>query len=84
MQEEVSASRPRETEQEGADDPDNLLFPDDSEKDRIVEYSPQERFYRFNEEIGFGSYKSVYRGHDSDTGREIAWNVIKLMRLPPQ
>jgi len=47
MIEEVTG-KVRETEQEGADDPDNLLFPDDSEKDRIVEYSPQERFYRFN------------------------------------
>lgn len=47
------------------DEADNLIFPDESERDKIMEYSPHERFYRFNDEIGFGSYKSVYRGHDS-------------------
>lgn len=78
-----SEIRKGEGEQEGCDDPDGIVFPDDNEKDRIEEFSPTERFYRFNDEIGSGAYKTVYRGHDSDTGREIAWNVIKLENLPP-
>jgi WNK lysine deficient protein kinase len=46
-----------------------------------VEHSPKGRFIRFNELIGSGAYKLVYRGYDNDTGREIAWVVIKLSRL---
>ncbi len=38
----------KESEQEGCDDPDSVIFPEDNEKNRIMEYSPQERFYRFN------------------------------------
>jgi len=33
---------------------------------------------QFNEELGFGAYKTVYKGYDNDSGCEIAWNVIKL------
>lgn len=50
----------------------------EEQKDRIVEESPKGRFLRFNEELGFGAYKTVYKGYDSDSGCEIAWNVIKL------
>jgi WNK lysine deficient protein kinase len=52
-------------------------------KEKIVERSPKQRFIRvrpiqFNEELGNGAYKRVYRGYDSHTGCEIAWNVIKV------
>ena len=33
---------------------------------------------KFNEELGFGAYKIVYRAYDNDSGCEVAWNVIKL------
>jgi hypothetical protein len=55
---------------------------DESSGYSIVETSPKGRFKRFNEELGSGAYKSVYRGLDDDTGREIAWNVIKISKLP--
>jgi len=29
-------------------------------------------FLQFNEELGFGSYKTVYKGYDNDSGCEIA------------
>ena len=29
-----------------------------------------------------GAYKTVYRGVDHDTGREVAWSIISLGRLP--
>mmetsp|Transcript_33479 Transcript_33479/g.58657 ORF Transcript_33479/g.58657 Transcript_33479/m.58657 type:complete len:566 (-) Transcript_33479:74-1771(-) len=51
-------------------------------KDDIVEKSPKLRFIRFNEELGNGAYKRVYRGYDSHTGCEIAWNVIKVNGMP--
>lgn len=56
-------------------------------KDDIVEKSPKQRFMRvnskqFNEELGNGAYKRVYRGYDSHTGCEVAWNVIKVNGMP--
>lgn len=50
----------------------------------VVEISPKGRFKRFGEELGRGAYKIVYKGVDNETGREIAWNVINLNRLPKQ
>jgi len=32
--------------------------------------------------LGRGAYKNVYRGLDCDTGREVAWGVIELSKLP--
>lgn len=50
----------------------------------MVEASPKGRFNRFNEELGRGAFKIVYKGIDHETGREIAWNVINLRSLPKQ
>lgn len=43
----------------------------------IVETSPKGRFSRFDDEIGSGAYKSVFRAVDNDTGCEVAWNIVK-------
>ena len=50
----------------------------------MIETSPKGRFNRFNEELGRGAFKIVYKGIDHETGREIAWNVINLRSLPKQ
>lgn len=47
-----------------------------------MEVSPKGRFKRFEEELGSGAYKTVFKAIDQDTGREVAWNVIKLRPLP--
>ena len=52
----------------------------------IVEVSPKGRFYRvffikFNEELGCGAFKIVYRGFDNDQGCDVAWNSINLKYL---
>jgi len=44
--------------------------------------SPTGRFKRFSEELGRGAYKTVYRGIDHDTGREVAWSLINISNLP--
>jgi len=48
----------------------------------VVEVSPKGRFKRYAEELGRGAYKIVYKGVDHETGREVAWNVINLTKLP--
>ena len=48
----------------------------------VVEYSPKCRFARFNTKLGAGSFKTVFLAFDSDTGREVAWNVVSFSHLP--
>ncbi|OMJ75746.1 hypothetical protein SteCoe_25049 [Stentor coeruleus] len=56
------------------------------QKSEIVEVSPKGRFYRviftkFNDELGCGAFKVVFRGFDNDQGCEIAWNIINLKNM---
>mmetsp|Transcript_20462 Transcript_20462/g.17822 ORF Transcript_20462/g.17822 Transcript_20462/m.17822 type:complete len:162 (+) Transcript_20462:51-536(+) len=82
-EEEYRSSKPElEEDYEGEFDHSNDFDDKDSEKNKIVEQSPRGRFIRFNEELGSGAYKTVFKGYDNETGCEIAWNVIKLQRLP--
>jgi WNK lysine deficient protein kinase len=50
-------------------------------KTDIVDRSPKGRFIRFNDILGAGAYKNVYRGYDNESGCEIAWSNIKLGNL---
>jgi WNK lysine deficient protein kinase len=49
---------------------------DIQENEKFVEKSPSGRYLRFNEILGEGSSKIVYKGIDGDLMREIAWNSI--------
>nr|CAH0110095.1 unnamed protein product [Daphnia galeata] len=42
-------------------------------EEQAVATSPDERFLKFEEEIGRGSFKTVYRGLDTQTGVSVAW-----------
>jgi len=46
----------------------------------VEERSPLKRFIRFNQKLGSGALKTVYLGCDTDTGREVAWNVVSIKR----
>lgn len=75
-----------EENEEDEDEEDDEDLEDDQAYDatNVLEISPKGRFKRFTEELGRGAYKIVYKGVDNETGREIAWNVINLKRLPKQ
>ncbi|KAK4266345.1 hypothetical protein QN277_027285 [Acacia crassicarpa] len=49
--------------------------PEDSE---FVEVDPTGRYGRYNEILGKGASKTVYRAFDEYEGREVAWNQVKL------
>ncbi|KAL2902189.1 putative serine/threonine-protein kinase WNK4 [Bienertia sinuspersici] len=51
---------------------------DDIEELEIVEADPTGRYIRYNEILGEGSNKTVYKGFDEVNGLEIAWSKIKL------
>lgn len=62
--------------------PDGTLDDDDDEE-KAVGVSPDGRFLKFEEEIGRGSFKTVYRGLDTQTGVAVAWCElqVRLYRL---
>lgn len=43
------------------------------DEERPVDASPTGRFLKFNVEIGRGSFKTVFRGLDTETGVYVAW-----------
>lgn len=49
---------------------------------KIIEKSPNERYIRFEELIGSGSTKKVYKGYDTQIGIEVAWNIIDVSSIP--
>jgi len=48
----------------------------------ICESSPQARYVRFDEVLGKGAYKTVYRAYDTREGVEVAWNSVNLNGIP--
>ncbi|KAA8526101.1 hypothetical protein F0562_007799 [Nyssa sinensis] len=44
----------------------------------IVEKSPNRRYIRYNEILGRGAFKTVYKGFDEVDGIEVAWNQVSL------
>ncbi|KAM6596134.1 hypothetical protein CsatA_006658 [Cannabis sativa] len=53
------------------------LEPDDSSSE-FVEVDPTGRYGRYNEILGKGASKIVYRAFDEYEGIEVAWNQVKL------
>uniref|UniRef100_A0A8D8WG12 non-specific serine/threonine protein kinase n=1 Tax=Cacopsylla melanoneura TaxID=428564 RepID=A0A8D8WG12_9HEMI len=52
---------------------------DDTEK--ASAFSPDQRYLKFEEEIGRGSFKTVYRGLDTQTGVAVAWCELQEKKL---
>ncbi|KAK9050077.1 hypothetical protein SSX86_001456 [Deinandra increscens subsp. villosa] len=68
-------------------EPDNDLFaklnmnsklrPELEDPD-VVERCPNNRYIRYNELLGRGAFKTVYKGFDEVEGIEVAWNQVLL------
>lgn len=50
----------------------------DSDRSDFVEVDPTGRYGRYNEILGKGASKTVYRAFDEYEGIEVAWNQVKL------
>ncbi|KAL6532335.1 hypothetical protein OROGR_014305 [Orobanche gracilis] len=50
----------------------------DSDESEFVEVDPTGRYGRYNEILGKGASKIVYRAFDEYEGIEVAWNQVKL------
>ncbi|TKY64109.1 serine/threonine-protein kinase WNK4 [Spatholobus suberectus] len=47
-------------------------------EDDFEEKDPTGRYIRYNEILGRGAFKTVYRGFDEVDGIEVAWNQVKI------
>lgn len=54
----------------------------DEDEGKAVAVSPDTRFLKFDEEIGRGSFKTVYRGLDTVAGVAVAWCELQVSRRP--
>jgi WNK lysine deficient protein kinase len=55
---------------------------EDDERDvEAVDRSPNGRFLKFDEEVGRGSFKTVYKGLDTETGVAVAWCELQMRRF---
>lgn len=50
-------------------------------EEKAVDSSPNGRFLKFAEEIGRGSFKTVYKGLDTETGVAVAWCELQVRFL---
>uniref|UniRef100_A0A7N0TBN2 non-specific serine/threonine protein kinase n=2 Tax=Kalanchoe fedtschenkoi TaxID=63787 RepID=A0A7N0TBN2_KALFE len=55
-----------------------MLFSEAAEEPNCVEKDPTNRYVRFNEILGRGAFKTVYKGFDEVDGIEVAWNQVKI------
>ncbi|XP_077169244.1 serine/threonine-protein kinase WNK4 isoform X2 [Paroedura picta] len=61
-----------------------LWAPEEAEEEaetRAVATSPDGRFLKFDIEIGRGSFKTVYKGLDTETTVEVAWCELQTRKL---
>lgn len=54
---------------------------DDDDEEKAIGISPDGRFLKFEEEIGRGSFKTVYRGLDTQTGVAVAWCELQVSKI---
>lgn len=50
-------------------------------EEKPIDKSPDSRFLKFDEELGRGSFKTVFRGLDTETGVAVAWCELQDSKL---
>lgn len=57
---------------------------EEDEEVEVLEWDPSERYGRYKDVLGRGSFKTVYRGFDEIEGMEVAWNQMRVSGLPSE
>lgn len=72
-------SERRKSESMKIEDEETLKKPTELDtEERVVNASPTGRFVRYETEIGRGSFKTVYKGLDTETGVAVAWCELQV------
>ncbi|XP_025419254.1 serine/threonine-protein kinase WNK1-like isoform X2 [Sipha flava] len=58
-----------------------ILNRSDDDEEKATGISPDGRFLKFDEELGHGSFKTVFRGLDTQTGVAVAWCELQENKL---
>lgn len=53
----------------------------DRDTEQYVEVDPTGRYGRYNDLLGTGAVKKVYRAFDQEEGIEVAWNQVRLRKF---
>ncbi|XP_032891123.1 serine/threonine-protein kinase WNK4 isoform X1 [Amblyraja radiata] len=62
--------------------PHKDVEPEENELEmKAIDTSPDGRFLKFNIELGRGSFKTVYKGLDTETTMEVAWCELQTRKL---
>ena len=51
---------------------------DPNDKNAVICADPSGRYLKYNELLGEGAFKKVYKALDEEEGREVAWNEIQV------
>lgn len=70
-------SRPKELE-EKEEERSKKAKEDEEKEERVVATSPSGRFLKFDLNIGRGSFKTVFKGLDTETGVHVAWCELQV------
>lgn len=73
---------PQQQQAAAEEDPIEKAEVERNQVKRHVEASPQGRYLRFEDKLGTGQYKVVYRSYDTSMGIEVAWNTVNIKNLP--
>ena len=51
---------------------------EEEEEPKAIDFSENGRYLKFDEEIGRGSFKTVFKGLDADRGVAVAWCELQV------
>lgn len=68
----------RNSDDDGADVDDHPPDNADDDESQFVEVDPSGRYGRYDEVLGKGAHKTVYKAFDEIDGIEVAWNQVKV------
>lgn len=65
-------------DKESSEGSNHEIFTSENVEEKAVACSPDGRFLKFDVEIGRGSFKTVYKGLDTETGVAVAWCELQV------
>merc|ERR1719193_1363612 len=70
-------------EKDSTEEPEDVKEDNEPEVEeaKAIDQGPDQRYLKFDEEIGRGSFKTVFKGLDTETGVAVAWCELQDKKL---